>query len=491
MGRTALARARPHLLTDTSLASLGAGRPTPETIAELRRSQLSRHLLLLREIAHAAPDDPHLAALAAAEAADPTRVRKVISRPLFGVWAVGCLTALRAGTAPTEAGLAHLGDLAAAARIPRPRQAGPPEKPADPEDDDRVLRASHDGLGIAVRLEDSDPLRARLGLVPAPRLDDAALRRWRAVFGEAWRLLVTLVPEDARVVAAVLECIVPVESDPAARGISASSADAYGAVAMSEPADATALAVGLLHEAQHSILNAVQYLFDLLGSPATLGYSPWRDDPRPASGILHGAYAYLTVTRFWRAHRAGGLLAQFEFARWRAAVAAAAEGLDNLSPAGSRFVGALLDEVRPWLGEPVDPRVLRLAEGANRDHHLRWRLRNRQIGPAGVAALGRAWALGEAPPPVRSELRAAPRRALEASARLDLAHRFVRGLPLTGSEADLAYVRGDLVTALTAYRKGQPDWPALVLTSGLDVPPEVAAAVPAEADPIKILEWLS
>jgi len=328
-----------------------------------------------------------------------------------------------------------------------------------------------------------------LGLLPVPALDDAALGRWRVVFGEAWRLLVSQVRADAVVLASVLECIVPVEPDPAARGISATSVDAFGAVAMSEPADSVALAVGLLHETQHSILNAVQYLFDLMESPATVGYSPWRDDPRPASGILHGAYAYLTVTRFWRAQ--DGPLAQFEFARWRAAVAGAAGELRDLTPAGERFVGALLDEVRAWLGEPVDPEVLRLAEGANRDHYLRWRLRNRHVGPAGVAALGRAWERGAAPPSVRSELRAAPRRALEASARLDLAHRFVRGLPLSGSDGDLAYVRGDYGTALRAYRKGKPDWAGLVLTSGLDVSPEVAAAVPAEADPVKILEWLS
>ena len=37
--------------------------------------------------------------------------------------------------------------------------------------------------------------------------------------------------------------------------------------------------------------------------------------------ILHGAYAYLAVTRFWRteARHSGDRLAAFEFARWRAA----------------------------------------------------------------------------------------------------------------------------------------------------------------------------
>jgi hypothetical protein len=32
-------------------------------------------------------------------------------------------------------------------------------------------------------------------------------------------------------------------------------------------------------------------------------YVPWRDDPRPISGLLQGAYAYLGVTGFWRTRR--------------------------------------------------------------------------------------------------------------------------------------------------------------------------------------------
>ena len=479
------AGAPPYRLSDPALAALGAGRPGPDVLAELRRVRLSRHLLLLREIA-AAAGPGSLAELAAAERAEPARTRALLSRPLFGVWAAGCLTALRAGASPAEAGVGHLTELAARARIPRPRRA------------ERQLTAVHDGLAMSVRLEDSDPLRAGLGLTPAPTLSDAAVARWQEAFTEAWRLLVEHVRPDAEVLSRVLDCVVPVETDPAARGISATSAHAFGAVAISEPADATALAVGLLHEAQHSILNAVLYLFDLLEAPDTAGYSPWRDDPRPASGILHGAYAYLTVTRFRRA-QAADPLARFEFARWRAAVTAAAEGLTGLTPAGRRFVDALLAEVRPWLAEPVGAEVARLAEGANRDHHLRWRLRNLRVDPADAAALAEAWRRGERPPPVAARLHRAPRRALEASTRLDLAHRLLRGLPLEGPEGDLAYVRGDLGAALAAYRSNPGDpasWAGMLLVSGLKAAPEVAAAAYGaldgdRPDPLAVVKWLS
>jgi hypothetical protein len=461
-------------LTDEDFAALAAGRPSRAAIETLRRSQLSKHLLLLREIARAAPT-PAYADLAAVQRTDPAGVRRLLADPLVGAWAAGCLAALRRGESPERAGVAHLTTLAA---------GGP--------NTGRRLRAAHDGLVLDVRLEDADPLRARLGLTPTGRLGDAAVARWQQLLTEAWRLLVTRHRAAAGTLAAVLDVIVPVEPDPAARGISATSADAFGAVAMSEPADATALAVGLLHETQHSLLNAVHHLFDLHVRPDTLGYSPWRDDPRPASGILHGAYAYLAVTRFWRAERRRTGAAAFEFVRWRSAVASATRGLldeGGLAAAGRRFAGALLDEVRPWLDEPVDAEVGRLADGANTDHHLRWRLRNLAVQRTDVEALVGRWNRGQPPlPAIRSKLVPAPRRALESSARLALAHAWVSGGPgFAGrdgnqpggraSAGDLAYLGGDYGTALSAY-EGMvvPDWAGICLVGGW-TQVEVLAAV--------------
>ncbi|MEU7907030.1 aKG-HExxH-type peptide beta-hydroxylase [Actinoplanes sp. NPDC049118] len=487
MTRSGIAGARPHRLSDAAFAALGAGRPDAATVSELRRAQLSRHLLLLREIA-ATATAPGFASLVAQERADPPRVREMLARPLTGVWAASYLSALRLGSLPEEAGSGYLADLAAA-----PGRA------------ERLLTATHDGLSISVRVEDRDPLRARLGLTPAGRLTDAEAARWQELLAEAWRMLVGRARPQAEVLAAVLDCIVPVEADPAARGISATSADAFGAVAMSEPADATALAVGLLHEVQHSVLNAVNYLFDLHEDPDALGYSPWRDDPRPASGILHGAYAYLNVTRFRRAH-AGDPLAAFEFARWRSAVVTAADellGRGGLTAAGIRFVTALRAEALPWLDEPVAPEVARLAAGANADHRLRWRLRNLRVDPADARALADAWRRGDPPPRVVSHLRRAPRRALEASARLDLAHAVLRGDPVDGPGGDLAYVRGEQDAAAQAYKRSlmldpgdHAAWAGLALTGGLGAGPEVVAAAyraldHRNVDPVTLATWLS
>ena len=300
----------------------------------------------------------------------------------------------------------------------------------------RRLTAEHDGLTLRVRLEDTDPLRARLGVTPAGPLDDAAVAVWQHCLDAAWRLLVDQHRPAAETLAAVLSVIVPVEPDPGSGGMSATSAEAYGAVAISPTADPVALAVGLLHEAQHSMLNAVLVLFDLVRPGPAGGYSPWRDDPRPALGVLHGAYAYQAVTRFWRTEARGGkghrgsVLAAFEFARWRAAVVAAADELlagPALTPAGRRFTGALRDEVAGWLADPVDAQAARLAAGANLEHRVRWRLRNLAVPAPAVTALAGAWRAGAPPPDVpEPEVRGAGHRLLEHSDRLSRVHRVLR-----------------------------------------------------------------
>ena len=387
---------RAFRLTDAEFGALAAGRPTEGTLAELRKAQLSRNLLLLSEILRAGTP------LWYATAPSP----QVLADPVTGLYAATAVSMIRSG-------------------------GWPPDRSALIHPAARTLVTTCDGVTLRVRLEDSDPLRDRLGLTPTGRLDDDAVAHWQRTLDEAWRLLVRRHPEDAAILAAVLRVIVPVEPDPAAGGISATSAHAFGAVAMSAPADGRALAVGLLHETTHSLLNATALLFDLVRPAGEPGYSPWRDDPRPPSGVLHGAYAYLAVARFRRVEAAaGGRVAAFEFARWRSAVVAAAQDLlsgGRLTAAGERFVSAVRDQADRWRDDPVDPEIARLAADANTDHRVRWRLRNLRVDPGGIDPLVRAWRAGAPRPPSLpgAEVAPGPRR-LEASARLDRVHARLR-----------------------------------------------------------------
>jgi len=409
---------RAFRLSDADLVALAAGRPSPGVLGELRKAQLSRHLLELRATG-----------TVPSWYADP-RTRSRLAGPMTALHPAATRSARRAGAPP----------------------------PAEQVLSARRLTTEHHGLILRVRLEDTDPLRDQLGLTPMPRLDDDAAAAWQHQLDQAWRLLVDRHRPAAETLAAVVSVIVPVEPDPGAGGISATSAEAYGAVAISPPADPASLAVGLLHEAQHSLLNAVHFLFELVRPAGPAGYSPWRDDPRPPLGILHGAYAYLAVTRFWRTEADRSAIAAFEFARWRAAVPAAAAELlagDALTAAGRRFAGAVRAEVAQWLAEPVDAEVARLADGANIDHRVRWRLRNLAIDPATIAAVAAAWRAGAPPPrlPVPT-VRAAPGRALEHSDRLTMAHRLLRGRGFAGHPpGDDAYFRGDHEAAFAAFLK--------------------------------------
>jgi hypothetical protein len=456
---------RTFRLGDADFAALAAGRPARHVLAELRKAEISRHLLRQTQL-----PSPYGVPPAHSDPADP----------LAALHTAATLAALRAGAPP-------------------PPRATPSA---------RTLHADHHGLKITLRLEDRDPVRARLGLKPAPPLTAASAARWQILFDEAWRLLVDRHRPMAETMAEVLSVIVPVESDAGSGGISATSAEAYGAVAMSAPADATALAVGLLHETQHSVLNATLFLFDLVRPTRALTYSPWRADPRPPSGVLHGAYAYQAVTRFWRTEP--GRLAAFEFVRWRGAVVAAADGLldgEQLTAAGRRFVGALREEVAGWRDQPGGERIARLARGANADHRVRWRLRNLRVRPETVAVLAEAWRRGEAPPPVpEAEIRAAPRRILEVSDRLRLVHSLLRDQspspagrvrPFADAQAgaghgtpsgpygkgNLAWLRGDMAAAfaefLLAAERDDEFWAGLSLTApgGPLQRPELARAV--------------
>ena len=102
------------------------------------------------------------------------------------------------------------------------------------------LSNGRDVLIRPIRPADADPLRHLLGLTPAGKLSGAEVDHWQHCLDEAWHILVRRHRAAAETLAAVLRVIVPVQPDPAAEGISATSAEAFGAVAMSAPADGTA-----------------------------------------------------------------------------------------------------------------------------------------------------------------------------------------------------------------------------------------------------------
>src|SRR5262249_32952334 len=114
-------------------------------------------------------------------------------------------------------------------------------------------------------------------------------------------------------------------------------------------------------------------------------YAPWRTDPRPASSLLQGAYAFLGVSGFWQRQRqsAGDAAvrqrADAEFARWREGAAEVVQTLRSsgrLTPAGEDFTGEMARILEGWLREPVPAGALAAARHEAGLHRARWQLEN-------------------------------------------------------------------------------------------------------------------
>jgi hypothetical protein len=200
--------------------------------------------------------------------------------------------------------------------------------------------------------------------------------------------------------------MVPLAEPFPTQPVSATSASAFGAVGLSLPADALAMAEVLVHECHHAILSAVTDLTPLTGPGGDrLTYAPWRDDARPVGALLQGAYAQSGVTGFWRRQRGTGsararLRGDTEFARGlRAVEATAAElaGSGILTEAGQEFVGALQSRTVGWQGEPVPAAAREFAAEGEIDHWTRWRLRHLRPDPRDMQSLACAWLAGEQP----------------------------------------------------------------------------------------------
>jgi hypothetical protein len=303
------------------------------------------------------------------------------------------------------------------------------------------------------------------------------------------------------------------------------------------PSDPTTFAETLVHEFQHSKFGVLLKLIDLLEPAADNDeprqYAPWRDDPRPASGLLHGLFSFIGVTAFYRERisSATGLparAAQFEFAYRREQAARAAETLLSAAvttAVGRRFLGAARDQLEAWAADELPAEVRVAAQRANADHWIRWRLRHLRPPAATVAELAQAWLRHRPKPVVRTVTpMLAPASGAVAHARLELTrtwltdpelfddYRAEPALAMTEvpetTAADLELVAGAAADAVDGYLGellANPEsvtvWAGLALATCDTVllgQPELVLAVHREirviagvvTNPVRLAEWL-
>ena len=353
-----------------------------DAVRRSRNVLLLRGLLDIAQIdaAHAARVarlDDNFAALAAIESANRKESARLVAHPHIGAWLVTCLRQImrRNGEGfprPLWADLGHLGAIAVASAVAARVEVEAAVPACDgvvsiptvgdihigdgpawmmttvrrlrdgtltvasagdkvtvpvraPEwhlhlREVRSLTASANGLAVTLELEDLNPYRDIHRLGASDRLPEGGVEKWQEKLTAAWAILATRHRGTAESIARELYTLVPLT--PRGRsGVSATSRHSPGAVALTPPRDGTRFACTLVHELQHTKLCLLMELAPLHGvASGQLFYSPWRDDPRPLTGLVHGLYAGIAVAEFWRIEDQSGRgspVAAFQFARAR------------------------------------------------------------------------------------------------------------------------------------------------------------------------------
>ncbi|OLR93830.1 aKG-HExxH-type peptide beta-hydroxylase [Actinokineospora bangkokensis] len=374
-----------HTLTPDQLRTLAAG-PTAHThlVHALVTARRSRTLALLRL---AITGDPTATAafraLGDLRAHTPHAVDRTLDDPLVSAWA----TALHTHRTGRPADLAWI-TAAAALRAGTPLTLEFPPTTA----------ATLPSLGRATEPVTGRRATTTIGWKPFPLLRPTPTTTltlatwppgllppdlgtcdeppsWRDNLTAAWALLDRDHPHAAAETAAITTTATPLTA-PAGTDTSATVPSALGCLFLSATTDPEATAATLTHETQHAKLAAIIDLHPLVTDTTdTTGprhYAPWRPDPRPTTGLLHGTYAYLAVTAYWATRRttAPSHRADREFARWRTAVADSTTTLLRapLTDAGRTFVHGIRDAITPHLDTPVPTRAAAEAEDLNRTH---------------------------------------------------------------------------------------------------------------------------
>lgn len=321
--------------------------------------------------------------------------------------------------------------------------------------------------GPAVWLDDLDPFRDLIDEQPnPPRLNSAQALQWQRDFAAAWELLVRELPDYVGPMRGCLQSLAPLSAQPLLASTSHTAHDGVGCVYTTAPADPCQLALTLIHEIQHTKFDLLKDHVELFASDTDCQfYAPWRDDPRPIVGLLHGIYAFFGVTDFWRTHRHSSCHgspqahADFELSRRQLSLAIS-QTMDSglLTATGQRFLAGLAAAMHPWSTDGVPATARRAADEASIAHRTFWRVRNLVPDPDAVAELAARWWTDQpasiSPTITQIEQRLIPEhhRRLSLAAQLTTLDHGAAALSVPGQPAgDQAYLAGYLSKAVALY----------------------------------------
>ncbi len=158
-----------------------------------------------------------------------------------------------------------------------------------------------------LRLTGLDASEFDLGDNAAPLEDDPGGQgRFRGQLARAEQMLAVLSPPLSGLVREEAWYVVPLRT--ADRHLSFSLSRLPRTVFIGGSRTLWPVTEALVHEVAHLRLNrAAEGLAFAPGPRQPVCYSPWRDDPRPVDGLVHGAYSFSLVLAFWlQALESGG-----------------------------------------------------------------------------------------------------------------------------------------------------------------------------------------
>lgn len=327
----------------------------------------------------------------------------------------------------------------------------------------RDHRAAARGQAVRMVLDDLDPYREFGAPVPPRSLGDHQRAEWFKYMDEAWEMLSAEHPEWAGELSSGLRTVVPLSAEE--RVFAVSSTAAFGAIALSPKESAVHFAEALVHEIQHSKVNALLDLVVLADDDQEARYyAPWLDHPRPVTALLHGVYAFCSVVEFWHVQRRlvpAVMAIRGEYAylyrhRQITEVLETLRRLPQLTDLGRRFAAGV--SVRLASCEPHDmhPDVVAAVGHITAEHRALWRLRHVRPDGDAVEALAASWRNGDTTFSTRMPEELVPsddtgRTLLSklAEARLKVPDTFAQTIDPTSAEA--AFLAGDRRRATSLY----------------------------------------
>lgn len=576
-----------HRLSQARFDQLCAGAVDAQTVTILWNGQHSRRRLLLsaliaelngRERGPAEDLERAWEIITAADRSTPVVLAKVLMSPLVGVWLARILRRLRGAARDgprLSVELDYLGSLAAAVAIrsqspcvltvpavdgvvtlPTVGQvrfsggagvvpatvtvtSGGAEVRAELADGTAAVCAVPGGTEffsvqelefvgqghrLAVELDDSTPYRefsAPIGPQPLSSVERSA---WITRLEQAWQIITRWHPEFAAEISVGLTTLTPMQ--PTSKIVATSSPMSFGAIAVSTADSAESLAETLVHELQHSKLNAALDLVRLHTDTTASWYAPWRDDPRPLSGLLHGIYAFTSAVEFWQVQRhhvpaTAATHAMFRFAYRHKQVQNAIDAVQpslDLTSLGRELVVVASQRLRRCALDDVPAQFIDLIDTIMVEHRATWRLRHLRPDTDHVTNVLSAWSAKEPAPTARSQQPAVipfRRTVLPSNRARLLTARKVDLLEPSGAGADVAFAVGAYDDAADGYvqrLRSAPDdgdaWVGLGLTlraagniaaarAFLDLPETASTAwqrlvkeSPVPPSPVEFGHWL-